>query len=52
MIIKYTVYTLIILIVFYGLWYSFEYFNPWISIMGVILFLAFILQILINKLKN
>jgi hypothetical protein len=52
MIFRYTLYTLIIFILFYGLWYSYEFINPWIAIVGGILFFAFILQTLINKLKS
>ena len=52
MIVKYTLYTLIILILFYVLWYSFEFMNPWIAIIGGILLFAFILKILINKLNK
>lgn len=52
MVLKYTVRTLIVLGILYGVWYSFEFINPWIGIIAVILILAWIIDYFIKKAKK
>lgn len=52
MILKYTVKIMLLLALFYGLWYSYEFINPWIAIIAGILITAFFIDKLINKINK
>lgn len=52
MILKWTIKTLIVFGILYGIWYSFEFINPWIGIIAVILILAWVADYIIKKAKK
>jgi predicted PurR-regulated permease PerM len=52
MILKHTFRIVLLLILAYGLWYSYEFVNPWISIIIAALISAYLIDKIINKLKN
>lgn len=52
MVLKYTVITMFLLIILYGLWYTFEFINPWIAIIASILIGAFITDRVIKTKTN
>lgn len=50
MILKYSIRILLFFGFLYGIWYSFEFINPWIAIIAGILITAFIIDKIIKKL--
>lgn len=52
MILKNTLIVLVLLILFYGMWYCYEFVNPWVGILLGIIALAIIADRIIKLFKN
>lgn len=51
MVFKFTLRVIIFISFLYGIWYTYEFINPWIGIIAGILITAFIIDRIINKSK-
>ena len=52
MILKITIKILLLLIILYGIWYLYEFINPWLSIILLILLIARTTDQIIKQLKT
>jgi len=52
MVLKYTIKIMLMLALFYGLWYSYEFINPWVSIIAAMLITAFTIDKLIKQINK